>query len=143
VGAWFWLFLIIFLIFFFQFCDVAEAAIWWFSQIWLQIRYESTKKNQNCSVFLAIYWNLSYKSDNLKFYFILFWNLMNLGHFFSMKNPLCKSKYYFWGWNLGKFCRKQKHWVRGILKIKGLWQGDSWELPCILGMHSPRALTFP
>jgi hypothetical protein len=57
--------------------------ILWCSQIWLCTRYESTKKKQNPSIFLATNWNWSKKSGDLKNK--KFQNLMNLGHFFPWK----------------------------------------------------------
>jgi hypothetical protein len=49
------------------------------------------KKKQNISIFLATDWNLSEKSGYLKKKFLQ--NLANLGHFFSLKNPLYRSKF--------------------------------------------------
>jgi hypothetical protein len=62
------------------------------------------EKSQNCSIFLATYWNLSQNSGNLEIYFFEIWQIWAI---VSMENPLYRSKSYFSGQHFAKFHKKE------------------------------------
>jgi hypothetical protein len=92
----------------------------WFSQIWLHTRrYESRKKTE--SLYILGYL-LELIIEIWRFGFYYFWNLANLSHFFSMKNPLYRSKPYFSRGNLQK--KRKETLLPGRLE----WRMDTGEL---------------
>ncbi len=106
----------VFFFFFFpiMWCSWSGDHPWgtWFNQIWPHTRrYESRKKTES---FYILGYLLELIIEIRQFGFYYFWNLANLSHFFSMKNPLYRSKPYFSGGNLPKQKKKGNAASRAI-----------------------------
>ncbi len=112
-----------------------QPFVRWFSQIWLQTRYENKKKIR---ILLYSWLPTGTYDKNLKIWIFSLWNLVNLDKF-SMINPLYKSKSYFSDQNLAKSWTPNRTLIQSIHYFATYARMQKWKKKHCQGPEMPWA----
>jgi hypothetical protein len=130
VGAWFWLFIIIIIIIIFQFCDVAKDELAKFDYR-LDMKVEK-KSELFCILGYLLELIIQIWQFEILIYFILKFD--EFGPFFFPWKILCVTQNNIFEVEIwGNFTENKNTGWGGILKRKGLWQGDKLRIALHFG----------